>query len=345
LNRFAVCVPTIVTALALLAGAPALADILENKATRSQVPGWHEGNIAHDRRIRYFNYYLPRDLPKNAPAVVLLHGGTQSMRKIFGRHAGATREWLDIAEEEHFLLLVPNGTNPETGDTRGDKQNWNDCRKPGPGVTAISTADDVGFIASLIDWAGSKFNIDKTRVYVTGASNGGLMAYRLAVELGDRVAAIAAFVANLPADNQCRSASRPVPVMIVNGTEDPLMPWAGGTIPGRRGRVLSAEETLNYWLQVNRSDTENVEMSQISDRNPHDRSRVTRVRYRPLPGGADVLFYKIDGGGHTVPSIEHAVPAWARRLLVGTQNRDVEGAREAFSFLRQHLRERGGSAR
>jgi polyhydroxybutyrate depolymerase len=193
-------------------------------AQRASITGWQESTVVQSGNVtRYFRYYVPSNLPKNAAVVILLHGGTQSMRKIFGANSGGTLAWQPLAETEKFLLVVPNGVS-ETGDTQGDRQNWNDCRPPVASSRTRTTADDVGFIRQLVTWASTQYGIDRRRVYATGASNGGLMSYRLGIELNDQIAAVAAFIANLPAASECRNAARPIPIMMSNGTADPLMP-------------------------------------------------------------------------------------------------------------------------
>jgi polyhydroxybutyrate depolymerase len=290
---------------------------------------WQDGTLAHGNLSRHFRYYAPANLPANAPVVILFHGGNQSMRKLFGERAGGTQAWLTLADRHKFLLVVSNGVNGETGDTDGDQQNWNDCRQQG---AAIDRVDDVGFTSKLIDWAGNRYQIDRTRVYATGASNGGMMSQRVAIELGNKVAAIASFIGNMPEPNECKAATRPVPVMMVNGTEDPIVPWAGGEVTGRGSTVASAAATLRYWLQVNRAEGITPISTQLPNLDARDRSRVQFDRYEPGSNGAPVWFYKVEGGGHSMPSIRYEIPRLMRRL-VGNQNHDMEGAVVAWNFL------------
>ena len=294
-------------------------------------PGWHERTLQHDALARKFRFYVPEELPDAVPVVVVLHGGSQSMNALFSSVAGGTQEWTQIAEDEGVLLLVPNGTNLDTGAPSGDKQAWNDCR---PGARARPDADDVGFVAALLDWATDRFAdtqiaLDTDRAFVTGSSNGGMMTYRLATERPGRFAAAAAFIANRPQPSECPKAIVPVPMLIVNGTEDPLMPYEGGTIApmfGGVGTVASAEATRDYWGEVNRADTTQRSVEQLPDRTSDDGSVVVCENDPPAPAaGAPVLFCRVDGGGHLMPSIEHRI--------LGRQNHDVEGARLAWSFF------------
>ncbi len=287
---------------------------------------------APDGRVRYFHYYVPEKLVKKAPVVIVLHGGTQDNSSIL-REKSAQREWLKTADENGVLLIIPNGINPKTGDADGTNQQWNDCRADDASIN--TGADDVGFIRALIDWASSKFSIDQQRIYATGASNGGMMAYRLAYELSDRIAAVAAFIANIPEHSECKKPAKPISVFICNGTKDPLMPWGGGLV-GRRGTVISADATRNYW--INFDGTSKVPQSKnFPDINRKDGSIVKSELYTGGKNGTEVLFYTVEGGGHNVPSIDH-ISGRLIDWLLGKQNHDVEGVREAWKFLsRQRL--------
>ena len=303
------------------------------ESVQAPEPGWHEEILQHNDLAREFRFYVPEDPPDALPIVVILHGGSQSMDAIFESGAGGTQEWTQIAEEEGALLLVPNGTNLDTGAPEGNNQSWNDCR---PKERARPDADDVGFIVALLDWAANRFadtriTLDPEQTLITGASNGGMMTYRLATERPDPFAAAAAFIANRPMPSECPDATTPVPMLIVNGTDDALMPYDGGPIApmfGRLGTVASAEATRDDWVETNQADTTQRSVRQLPDRDPSDGS-VIICETDPAAGrsGAEVRFCRVDGGGHTMPSMEHR--------LQGRQNHDVEGARLAWSFFEQ----------
>jgi len=301
----------------------------------SDEPGWHEGTLEHDGLQRVFRFYIPEELPPNAPVVVLLHGGTQSMDAIFRPNAGGTQEWPNVAEEEKFLLVVPNGTNIDTGSAEGDEQIWNDCRPPAEHPVTQSDADDAGFITQLTHWAESRFQSDPYRLYATGSSNGGGMAYRLAIEHADRFAAVAVFIANLFEDTICDDPSGPIPVLMVNGTADPIALFAGGST--ERGTYLSAPTTRDMWAEVNNvNPSERVETS-LPDRDPDDDSFII-CEDDPVPDDSSktiLRFCRVEGGGHIMPSIKHEIPRFIERRI-GPQNRDIEGARFAWEFLSEH---------
>ncbi len=301
-------------------------------------PGWHESHILHNGLPRYYRYYLPKNIKPHPALVLVLHGGTQSMRKIFNKRAGGTQQWQTLADENGFMLLVPNGVNVKTGDTEGKRQNWNDCRVAVAGNNSASQADDVGFIEKLLELSQQQFGVDASRVYVTGASNGGMMSLRLLTELGNRFAAAAVFIANQPQQTDCAEPLFAVPLMLMNGTDDPLIKWQGGQIRGKGPALLSTPHTLDYWLRVNHADKQHAVETALADSNPDDDSRIFKTVYPALDGGQPLWFYRVQGGGHTMPSIKHRVPFIAR-WLVGSQNRDVEAADEAWRFLQQFRRQ------
>jgi len=304
------------------------------QAAINKQPGWHEQTISHDGLTRYFSYYMPSQLKPNPDVVLLFHGGTQSMRKILRKRAGGTQEWQSLAEKNGFLLLLPNGVNVKTGDTKGDKQNWNDCRIAVKGNNSASTADDVGFVDQLLEWSVLNFKINQSRVYATGASNGGMMSLRLITELSNRITAAAVFIAHQPEKTDCTKPTRPVPLLMMSATDDPWMLWQGGQIRDDGPVMMSALDTLEYWLQVNKANKEKQQTRQLADSNKKDNSVIIQTIYPAKKGGQPVWFYKIQDAGHTMPSKKHKVPFIAR-LLVGSQNKDLEATHEAWRFLQQ----------
>jgi polyhydroxybutyrate depolymerase len=304
---------------------------------------------------RWTTVYQPPGYQPGAPLVLLLHGGGQGMRKIFSDKAGGMRQWLHIADRENFLLLIPNATHARTGDSRGDKQNWNDLRAAG--TTGKTTADDVGFLMQLLDWAQAQYRTDANRVFVTGASNGGMMTMRLLLERPQRFRAAAAFIASLPAvaPPKPRAGAR-VPLLLFNGTQDPLIQWHGGEIRGEsaigasrhrgprldpigeRGKTMAIEPMVQWWREVNGVEHAPATDDSVPDRDPSDGCRIHRSEWRAAtPGAATVVFFRAEGGGHALPSIEHPLNLGpVARRLIGPVCRDVEGAELAWEFFRRY---------
>jgi len=301
----------------------------------SMLDGWQESSLDVGGSTRWYRIYSPDPLADNLPMVILLHGGTGSMRSIFRPNAGGTKEWMTLAEKEGFILLVPNGTNPETGDTYGDDQNWNDHRRDS--AAGQTTAEDVDFILALLEQITAQYPVDQERVYVTGASNGGLMTYRLLIEAPDHFTAGAAFIANLPEPALNLPVSgKPTPLMIVNGTEDPLMPWEGGSVGKDRGIVISGEETAAWWAVANRVNLDQKTSELLPDVDLEDNCRIQKDYYPAGPDGTPLLFYTAQGGGHAMPSGKHPLPdSFLLRWVIGPECRDAEGVTMAWEFFNQ----------
>ena len=298
-------------------------------------PGLRTDNtLSVSGTTRYFDYYVPPALPEDAPVLILLHGGTQNKVKVIDGTMGSSG-WLSVAESEAVLLIVPNGTSAD-GDPNAVSASWNDCRSD---QVSGSSADDVAFIAALIDWAMNEpsFVVDENRVYVAGASNGGMMSYRAGLELGDRIAGIAAFIANNPVnlDPSCEAAVNdanpaPVSVFICNGTADVLMPFNGGAVAlGDGGEVTSSLETRDFWRARN-STTQPLPPVVYPDIDPTDNSTVVGADYVRGTGGAAVSWLTVFAGGHSMPSLLFS--------SAGAQNRDIESAAVAWAFLQDKRR-------
>ena len=247
------------------------------------------------------------------------------MRRIFSADAGATRGWPELARRVNAVLLVPNAVNPDNGDPQSDNQSWNDLRQ---GVSRISSADDVGFITGLLDWANQTYRTDRSRVYVTGASNGGMMTYRLLCERTDLFAAGAGVIANLSVTLKpaCKP-SRPVPVLIMNGTADKLVPY-----DGKPGQVLGTDETARFWRAHNGCN-ETAVRTWLPDRDPNDGSKVERIDFA-CPPSQSVVLYRIAEGGHQMPSLGND---FAAEIILGRRNHDIEAAEEIWAFFKRFV--------
>lgn len=173
------------------------------------------------------------------PLVVLLHG--------YGASGLLQRAYLGLpalVDSLGFVLLTPNGTI----DSRG-KNFWNAwtvcCDFGRTGV------DDVAYLSGLLDEAATRFRIDPTRVYFIGHSNGGYMSYRMACELGPRVAGIMSLAGAMPADLESCADNGPVAVLQIHGTEDDSVPYESQP-PGRVGAIDSAA----FWAERGGCDSE-----------------------------------------------------------------------------------------
>jgi len=280
------------------------------------------GALVHDGLRRSYIVHIGAscDLSHPAPLVIVLHGGGGNgagMVKLTGFNA--------VSDREGFIVVYPDGID----------RHWNDGRGVEWYRAHTQDIDDVGFISALIDELSRKLNIDAKRVYATGISNGGMMSYRLGCELSDRIAAIAAVAASL-AVNKVKewSPTRPIPVMIIAGTADPLVPWNGGDIRyGERiyGTVLSVPETVEFWVEKNGCTARPV-VRRLPDSDPADGTVVRREAYSGCKDGAEVVLYAVEGGGHTWAGGLQYLP----ERIIGKTSREFSASEVIWQFFKQH---------
>lgn len=288
-------------------------------------------SLMSDRLERVFWYYVPDGLPAgDVPLVIVLHGGGGDCRGVTGSTIAKSPPavWMDVADREGFIVAYPQGAHRAS---MLGGWHWNDCRGD---VPDDATADDVLFIRDLIDWMSSEYPIDRQRVYATGISNGGMMSLRLAVELSDRIAAVGAVAACMAAVPDCGDPVHPISILLMNGTEDELVPFGGGPVlsdRNPRGTVVSTDSTLSFWRGFLQIDSEPV-VRHLPDENTADGSTVTELVWAGGLEGTEVVLYRIDGGGHTEPSIsQQRAPLY--ESLVGMQNHDIEAAEVLWDFF------------
>ena len=268
------------------------------------------------------------------PLLFILHGGTSNADEIIGLPGNAApfKIFLDLADIDKFIAVIPNGV----ADTDPESRQWNDCRGD---CTGNGNADDVGFIEALITDVHNNYPaVDLNRVYCNGISNGGQMCLRLAYELSDKIAAIAAISAANAAVNDCQPPNNPIPIMMINGTDDPILPWDGGQVAAGleddQGTTISVMDTIAFWTTHN--STEEINITDIPDIDTSDKSTVSKETYGNGKEGTEVILYRVNGGGHPIPSIQERYSWLYQRLLVGWQNHDIETAVEAWAFLQKH---------
>jgi polyhydroxybutyrate depolymerase len=288
-----------------------------------QLPGKVErGALEHDGRTRTWIAYVPTKPQAHPALVIVLHpsmGTAMQTRQIYGYD-------FDLLAEKHgFIAVYPQGY----------KGHWNDCRVKGPFAAKIENVDDVGFLHALVDRLVKDHDADRAHVYVTGVSNGGAMTIRLALQTPDFARAYAAVVSSVPTPENMVMAPKgePVSMLLMNGTADPFVPWGGGDVAlygvyGNRGRVLSAQASIDYFLELDGLSGPPVR-KQFPDTDPNDGSTAERQSWT-APGKRHVTLIKIQGGGHAVPH-----PAVHGRRLLGHTNRDFHAANEIWDFFQQ----------
>jgi polyhydroxybutyrate depolymerase len=269
---------------------------------------------------RSYQLYVPPGLRTGAdpaPLVILLHGGGGSgdrLRQSLGMDA--------VANREGFLVAYPDGLG----------QHWNDGRFGAPTRgKQPGASDDVAFLTKLAQVLVGQGKVAAGRIAVGGVSNGGMMAFRLACETNGVFSAYAAVIANLSQElSKACAPKAPVPMMVLAGTADVIMPYKGGQVGGGlRGVVVSADDTYAFWAKSNRcSGPGNA--NRLADRNQGDKSHVEVLRAEGCT--AQAMFYRVVGGGHQAPSLTGVVRP-ALDAFVGPANRDIETAEEIWAFV------------
>lgn len=307
-------VAAVTAALALMLGGAACAQV--GPAKRTLVSG---------DQVREYYVHLPKNYDPSTPMplVLALHGGG-------GTAAGMDRstggQLAGEADLRGWIVAFPQGLSKSWNDGRGVPRQGQDA-----------APDDVAFLSALIDRLATDHAVDRTRVYATGISNGGFMSFRLAVELSDKIAAVAPVTATLPKALAVKTPARPVGVMIVNGTRDPLVPYGGGHVSAfgrkRGGPILSTAASVRWFVEHNGCQ-KTPRTVQLPDKAQTDGCLVDVHRYETGREGAEVVLYEVKGGGHTWPGGKQYFP----RRLIGVVCRDFRAGQHIFDFFARHRR-------
>ena len=279
------------------------------------VPGDHTRSLQVDAQTRSYLVHVPPkyDSASPTPVVLIFHGAGMNA-SMMQRFSGLNGK----ADKVGFVAVYPNGTGagPFLTFNSGGVE-WKLMKKQ---------PNDVAFVSQLLDDLATVVNVDPKRIYATGMSNGGMMCYRLAAEMSDRIAAIAP-VAGTMAVAEAKP-KRPVPVLHFHGTEDRLVPYGG---PDQRVPKFltfkSVEDSVATWVKLNGCQEEPAveELPDTAD----DGTRVTRKTYRGA-SGAEVVLVTVTCGGHTWPG------RGAPFVLIGRSTRDISANDMIWEFFSRH---------
>jgi polyhydroxybutyrate depolymerase len=295
-----------VLVLSVLFGGPSLA--AETRINKLSVGGVERSYILSTAALK-----TPR------PTIIVLHGGT-----LDAENARRSTGLEPLVDRDGFNAVYPNAIGGHWNDGRGSAQGWRS-----------NAGDDTAFIRALTANLVRNGTADSRRIYVTGPSNGGMMTFRLICEAADLFAGAAPIIASLPADLApvCKPVHS-IPVLVMNGTADPLVPFGGGGVGyfGKRGRVLSTDETMTKLRQFNGCAETSVR-ERLPDRDPNDGSTVVIESWKDCSSGDPVVLYLVDGGGHRIPRRSQVARPMIDRLL-GKENHDFEAADAIWAFFR-----------
>lgn len=290
-------------------------------APRAEAPRL-SGTLTHGRilaggRQRSYLLYVPRGIAKGAPLVVAMHGsGENGAQMRIETGFGFDR----LADRYGFAVAYPDGYEGY----------WNGCNIVGDYNANRLNIDDVGFLTHLADKLAGEIGVDRSEVFATGVSRGGSMALRLAIEAPQRFRAVASVSDSVPtpANFKCKPAERGASsVMIMNGTDDPIVPFGGGEVSlfglfVKRGKVLSSRESGQYFADINRIGGK----PQTNETQAADGIRVERVLWRN--NSKEVELITVHGGGHGIPQ-----PYQRHPRLLGPSPTEPNGPELIWEFF------------
>lgn len=273
--------------------------------------------ITRDGRERSYVVHVPTGYDPNQsyPALLMLHGGGGTS-EIMARSSGMS----NVGDTNGFLVIYPQGAARDGG--QPDLPTWN-----AGGCCAYAmreNIDDVGFMREVVAKVASSYSVDQSRVFVAGMSSGAMMAQRLACEASDVFAGAASVAGSLLVE-PC-APSRPIPLLMINGTADQSVPYQGGlgsTLATQNISFPPVEQLLSDWAARNRCLGE-PETNTVA---PLVADGVTIDQIAYAGCAAPVVLYRLDGAAHSWPGGE---AARVQESAVPTQAFDASDAIWAF---------------
>jgi polyhydroxybutyrate depolymerase len=265
------------------------------------------GSLVSSKKRRTYLLYVPKSYNAAVPTplVISIHGYAE-----WPAHQMEISHWNQLADENGFIVVYPSGTQFPL--------RWRIRGTPGDDVELMK---DVNFISALIDKLSAKYNIDPMRIYANGLSNGGGMSFVLSCKLSERIAAFGSVSGAYLLPWNAFISSRPVPAIIFHGTADPIVPFQGG--PSASFNVPFP--AIPEWVEAlaKHYGCESAPETLLS------MGAVSGIQYTHC--AADVVFYTINGGGHSWPG-GTPIPKW----IVGTTTKDIDATRIMWNFFVQH---------
>jgi polyhydroxybutyrate depolymerase len=275
-------------------------------------------------RGRSYQLYVPAgydDTPR--PLVVNMHGflndGAQQS-SISGMNA--------LADEEGFVVAYPDGLGSLRAFNGGDCCAWNNPEQ-----------DDVAFVDQVIERVSQQVCIDRSRIYATGFSNGGFMAYRLACERSETFAAVASVAGVLGITPEDCEPARPVPLLHIHGTADLIVPYGGGSPTGIGLIYQGAEPPVFRAVEESFDAYREIASCDLTPA-PGEQNGAASCRiHRGCDAEIEVELCTIDGGGHTWPGGDAQVLSEAFGVLafaLGATSQDLDANRRIWSFFERY---------
>jgi polyhydroxybutyrate depolymerase len=213
---------------------------------------------------------------------------------------------------------------------------WNDgslSRVLPRALSSAAAGDDLAFLDALIAALVADGTADPAAVHLAGVSNGGMMALRYACSRSDRLASVAVFLATMPLedDQPCRPA-RPLPVLMVAGTADPVVRWTGEVALGGAAtlqRRMSVPETFDFWRRANRCAGGPAPVRPLPRRGHGSQPGVLVHAASGCAGGVSTVLYEVRGGGHRLSAGDD----WTLLRLLGRATPDLDPGALLLEFV------------
>jgi polyhydroxybutyrate depolymerase len=265
---------------------------------------------------RTYSVYMPNSYKETVPAPLLLvfHGAGSNFEAMAGLSG------LDkVADRAGFLVVYPQGLD----------YRWHAGLDTGGAATQV---DDLGFVRALLTRLETDYAVDKQRVYATGFSNGSFFTQRLACAMTADFAAVASVSGQMSqALSKVCKPTRPISILLVHGTADPMVPYDGDSVPGSRGTLLSVEATAAFWEHADSCPGRGTSVK-LPDASPDDGTHVRRETHAGCAAGTEVTLYTVKHGGHTWPG----GPQYDQVSVIGKVSHALDASAAIWEFLARH---------
>lgn len=307
-----------------------VAVVTTDAATVVLQPGDHRFSITHQSMQRNYLLRIPPQAASGRPLPLVLNfhgaGGNAENQKWYSKMDAA-------ADRDGYIAVYPNGT----GGIGGRFLTWNAGNCCGP-AAALRT-DDVGFALAVIADVARRTPVDQSRIYATGLSNGSMMAYRLAAQAAERIAAVAGVAGAMTlSDFSPRLA---VPMMHIHSMDDQLVLFGGGLGPAfplsnTSALHASVDSMLNKWLDHNACPDKREISRPVRGRSdgPDAAHAAKRFVWRACRDGTEVVLWKLEGPGHVWPGGQRDfLPE-----LLGASSAVIDANTEIWNFFKRFRR-------
>ncbi len=279
--------------------------------------------ITVDKRVREYMIHLPPSYNNTSklPVIFAFHGGGGEYKKTIRYY-----NLNGLADENGFIVVYPNAINKA----------WSMSGVSSRVRNADNNVDDVKFISTLLDNLIAEYKADGKHVFCTGISRGGIFSLYLVWQLSDRIKAIAPLCASIPhAISDAYTFNHPTSVLLINGTEDPLINYNGG--PGKLNHrnaesetaiMVPTEELVNKIAKLNNCKSTAI-ITNFPDIDKSDGCTATDYKYSCDSSLVELI--KVNNGGHTWPGGVQYLP----KILIGKVCRDFNAEEKIFEFFKK----------